>query len=169
MILLFVAMTKNRVIGVKGELPWRLSSDLKRFKELTTGHPVIMGRATYDSIPAKFRPLPGRTNIILTRDQQFQAEGCKVAHSLDEAVAMARQAPGGHEIFVIGGGQVYAQALPLAERIYLTEVDVTTDQGDTFFPEIDAKEWVRRKDGSFQQDDKNEYSGTFYILERRHG
>lgn len=164
MISIFVAAAKNNVIGNQGDLPWRLKSDLARFKELTMGHPVIMGRKTYESIPEKFRPLPGRTNIVITRgDQEFP--GALKADSLANAFRLAQKEPGADEIFVIGGGQVYEQSVPFASRIYFTRVDAELE-GDTFFPQLDAVRWKKKKAGAFKQDENHEYSGTFYIFNR---
>jgi dihydrofolate reductase len=167
MISIFVAMTNNRVIGDNAELPWRLPSDLKRFKAITSGHPVIMGRQTYESIPAKFRPLPNRTNIVLTHKQDYDAPDCLVAHSLAEAIELAKQHEGSDEVFVIGGGQVYEQALPLTDRIYLTAIKTTAQKGDTFFPKLNKNEWDIKKAGGFEQDEKNQYAATFYIYDRK--
>nr|AIA17257.1 Dihydrofolate reductase [uncultured bacterium] len=167
MISIFVAMTKNRVIGEKDQLPWRLSSDLKRFKELTTGHPVIMGRQTYESLPIKFRPLPNRTNIVLTRNKDFDAPECIVAHSLAQGIEEAKLHNGSDEIFIMGGGQIYEQALPLTDRIYLTEVETTAQKGDTFFPKLHKNDWYIKKAGGFEQDEKNQYAATFYIYDRK--
>lgn len=129
---LFAAHGKNtRVIGRGLHLVWRISDDLKRFKALTTGHPIIMGRKTYDSIG---RALPNRTNIIITRNGNFRVEGCVIVGSLEEAIEVAKNSPGSEEIFVIGGGEIYTAALPIADKLYLTLVD-SEDQGDIFFPE----------------------------------
>lgn len=122
---------KNRVIGKKGGLPWYIPEELKRFKETTMGHPIIMGRKTHESIG---RVLSGRTNIIITHDPKYQAEGCVVVHSLDEALRSAQGSPGDDEVFVIGGGEIYKQALPLADKVYLTDIDKEI-KGDVFFPD----------------------------------
>ena len=132
MLALVVAHSANRVIGRDGGLPWRLPGDLKRFRELTTGHAVVMGRRTYESLPAAFRPLPERRNVVLSADPAYRADGAEVVHDLDAALA------GGG--FVIGGGAVYAQALPHAGRVYATELEAEVD-GDTFFPPLPAAEW----------------------------
>lgn len=133
MISIIVAMDRNRVIGFQGKIPWRLPADLKRFRQLTMGHAVIMGRKTFQSIGG---PLPGRTNIVVTRQKEFRAEGCTVVHSLQEALQVA-----GPDPFVIGGAELYAQALPLADRLYITEVDTCAPRGDAYFPEIDPAQW----------------------------
>src|SRR3989338_9916478 len=120
---------QTRALGKGNDLIWRISDDLKRFKRITLGHPIIMGRKTYESIG---RPLPGRLNIIVTRDPAYVAQGCVIVHSLDDAITRAAQEDGG-EIFVIGGAQLYAQALPLADTLYLTLVEGAFD-ADAFFP-----------------------------------
>ena len=130
------AVARNGVIGMDNRLPWQLPADLKHFRELTTGHAVLMGRKTWESLPAKFRPLPGRGNIVVTRNGAFRAEGATVATSLPEAVAAAS----GDEAFVIGGAELYKAALPLADRLQLTEIDANYE-GDTWFPVIDRAQW----------------------------
>ena len=124
---------KTHAIGKNGALLWQIPEDLKHFKALTSGHPVVMGRKTWESLPEKFRPLPGRVNIVVTRQAGYRALGASVAKSLDEALRAATLAPGSDEIFVIGGGELYAAALPLADRLYLTLVD-SDAAGDAFFP-----------------------------------
>jgi dihydrofolate reductase len=129
---LVVAHSANRVIGRDGGLPWHLPGDLRRFRELTTGHAVVMGRRTYDSLPDAFRPLPGRRNVVLSADPAYRADGAEVVRDLGAALA--------GRCFVIGGGAVYAQALPHAQRVYATELEAEID-GDTFFPPLPAGEW----------------------------
>ena len=133
---LIAAIARNGVIGIDNRLPWHLPADLKHFKALTTGHAVIMGRKTWESLPAKFRPLPGRRNIVVTRNAAFRAEGALVAGSLAAAVALAESS----EAFIIGGAELYAAALPLADRLCLTEIDADFE-GDTRFPAVDPKRW----------------------------
>ncbi|MFN3766238.1 MAG: dihydrofolate reductase [Aliihoeflea sp.] len=136
---LVVAIAANGVIGRDGDLPWRLSTDLKRFKTLTLGKPIVMGRKTWESFPK--RPLPGRTNIVITRRDDFSDEGAVVAHSLDEALAIAgREAPA--EICVIGGGEIFDQAMDRADILHVTHV-LAEVEGDTFFPSISADLWVQ--------------------------
>ncbi|MEQ8228578.1 MAG: dihydrofolate reductase [Rhodospirillales bacterium] len=135
-VVLVVAMAENRCIGRDGDLPWHISTDLKRFKAVTMGHPMIMGRKTFLSIG---RVLPGRPNIIVTRDRDFQAEGAEVAHSLDEALAAARAHDTG-AVMVIGGAEIFEQSLPLADRLDICHVHADVP-GDTFFPEIDPAHW----------------------------
>jgi dihydrofolate reductase len=131
---IIVAASANNVIGADGGLPWYLPEDLRRFKKTTMGKPMIMGRATFESIG---RALPGRRSIVLTRQQDFDAEGCDVVPTIDAALASAGNAD---EVMIIGGGEIYRQFLPMADRIYLTRVQ-TEINGDTLFPELDMSEW----------------------------
>lgn len=133
MLSMIVAMSDNRVIGIENRLPWHIPEDLKRFKKITSGHPIVMGRKTFESIG---RPLPNRTNIVVTRNKDYRAEGVVTCHSLREALDWAGRAPGSDEVFVIGGGELFREALPAADRIYLTEVSWPYE-GDAFFPEFD--------------------------------
>jgi dihydrofolate reductase len=144
MITLIAAVAKNGVIGNHSTLPWHLPEDLKHFKALTTGHAVIMGRKTWESLPARFRPLPGRLNIVVTRNANYVAEGATVAPSLDEA----HKVGAGKTAFIIGGAELYAHALPLAQRLELTEIDAAFE-GDAYFPAFDRKAWreLRRETG----------------------
>jgi dihydrofolate reductase len=130
---LVAAVARGGVIGRDGTIPWRLPEDVAFFKELTTGHPVVMGRRTWESIPDRFRPLPGRRNIVVTRNHSWAAEGAERAGSVEEALALAE---GAERVFVIGGAEVYAAALPYADELVLTEIDLDVD-GDTCFPEWD--------------------------------
>ena len=130
-------MSENRVIGVNNHLPWNISEDLKRFKAITLGHPILMGRKTFESIG---RILPKRTNIVITRDRSYRVEGGAVCFSFEEALEWARRAPGSEEVFVIGGSEIFKLALPLAWRIYLTEVQWPFE-GDTFFPDFPIEEF----------------------------
>mgnify|MGYP001595361560 FL=1 len=132
-IAIIAAIGQNRELGLQGKLPWRIPDDMQRFKTLTMGHPVIMGRKTWESIPEKFRPLPGRTNIVVTRQAAYEAKRAVVATSLEDAHAAAAWASGGDTTFIIGGGEIYREALPLTERLYLTLVDAAAE-ADTFFP-----------------------------------
>ena len=156
---LIVAMDRNGVIGANGDLPWHISADLQNFKKITMGKPIVMGRKTHESIG---RPLPGRENIILTRDKNFHAEGCTVLQSLDEIYDHYKDI---NEIIITGGSEIYLHTLGKVSRLYLTEVD-TEIEGDTFFPEFDRDEWkeISRKD--FKADEKNEFDYSFVILER---
>jgi len=157
---LIVAASTNNVIGADGDLPWRLSDDLKRFKAITMGKPIIMGRLTWESIG---RPLPGRQNIVITRRPGYRAEGCDVVGSVDAAVEAAGAAA---EIMVIGGGDIYRQLLPRASRIYLTRVDAEID-GDTFFPELDESEWEIVCSEAHAADERNAHAFKLMTLERK--
>ncbi len=154
-IVLLAAVAENGVIGRDNALPWRLSSDLQRFKALTLGKPVVMGRKTYISIG---KPLPGRTNIVVTRDRNFHADGVTAAHSLDRALELAREDArrrGGNEIMVIGGTEIFAQTMGLADRLEITHVH-SRPAGDVFFPPIDAGTWrevARREQAAGPKDD----------------
>ncbi len=159
LISIIVAMGRNRAIGYKNTLPWRLSADMQHFKQLTMGHHIIMGRKTYESIG---RPLPGRTSIIITRQPDFQAADCLVVHSLDEAIALAASR-GEQEAFIIGGAEIYAQALPLAARLYLTLVDAAPE-ADAFFPAFDEARWQRTEEKFVAADEKNQYAASFSLL-----
>jgi dihydrofolate reductase len=153
---IIVAMSSNRVIGRDGQIPWHLPDDLKRFKQLTTGHPIIMGRKTYQSIG---RPLPNRTNIVLTRDDAFDAEGCVVVHDLDAALAHAREVED-DIAFIIGGGHIYEAALPLADVLDITHIDAHVE-GDTFFPLYDESVWRCVMDEAHDPDDRHAHPFRF--------
>lgn len=161
-----VAVSDNNAIGAMGKLLWRLNKDMQYFKEVTWGHHVLMGRKTWDSIPPKFSPLPGRTNVIVTRKQGFVCEGCKVVDSIEQGIAIAQQA-GEQELMVIGGGEIYKQALPLANKIYLTKVHHTFSDADTFFPELDMTQWNVLNTEWNMADEKNEFDFEFIVLERK--
>lgn len=159
---LIVAMDEKRGIGVDGHLPWHLPADLKRFKSLTMSHHLIMGRKTYESIG---NPLPGRTMIIVTRNPNYQPDGCMVARSLDTAIEFARMGMD-NEAFIIGGGDLFEQSIDLADRIYLSLIHASLP-ADVFFPEIDDAKWQVVKSELVPADEKNLYDFTFKILERR--
>ena len=135
---LIAAMARHRVIGIDNRLPWHLPEDLQHFRNVTRGHPVIMGRRTWESLPQAFRPLPGRLNIIISRQQDYRAEGAQLAGSLEQALEIAGERP---EAFVIGGAQLFALALPRADRLMLTEVEMDVP-GDAWFPEFDRGTWL---------------------------
>ena len=165
MVSLIVAAAENGVIGRQGQLPWQLPADLKHFKDLTMGHPIVMGRRTFDSIG---RPLPGRTNIVLTGHPTWQAPaGVLVAHSLPEALTLAATQPGGEEICIIGGGEIYRQALPGAAVVHLTEVHTTVADGDTFFPSLSPTEWREETRHRYPTDDRHAVAYSFVTLRRR--
>jgi dihydrofolate reductase len=159
---LIVAMDENRGIGKAGKLPWRLSSDLKRFRELTMGHHLIVGRKTFESIG---KPLPGRQMIVVTHDASLKPEGCLVAGSVQDALAIAQER-GETEVFVIGGAEIYAQTLDLADRVYLTKVHTKVD-ADTCFPQLKLEAWTVTQGPVHTADAKNQYAFTFKLLERK--
>ena len=161
---IIAAMDKERGIGVDNKLPWRLSADLKRFRELTMGHHIIVGRKTFESIG---KPLPGRQMIIVTRDRSYEAEGCEVVHSIEDAMKLARDR-GESEAFICGGAEIYAESIAIADRIYLTLVDAEVP-ADTFFPKFDEGEWSERESFYHPADDRNQYPFTFKMLVRTHG
>lgn len=155
------AVAQNGVIGNRGALPWHLPADLAWFRQQTTGHCVIMGRKSFQSIG---RPLPKRTNIVVTRDAGFHAEGVMVATSVEVALRLAR-AHGETEAFIIGGGELYRQTIGYWDRIYLTEVEASPD-GDVFFPELDAQRWREVFRQANPPDERHPYGFVFRILER---
>jgi dihydrofolate reductase len=156
-----LAMSENRVIGHENQLPWYLPADLKYFKTITTGHPILMGRKTYDSIG---RPLPNRTNIVLTRNKAFKAPGCIVVTSMQEAIQEAGLI-NSKDIFIIGGADVYKQCMSYISQIYLTTVHEQFE-GDVFFPELNMSEWKEMKSLTHAPDSENVYAYTFSLLER---
>lgn len=158
---LIFAMDENGGIGLSGGLPWYLPADLKRFKSITMGHHLIMGRKTYESIG---RPLPGRTMIILTHNQDYQPEGCLVAHSLEMALEIARS-DDEDEVFIIGGGEIFAQSIGIADKIYLTLVH-TTLPADVFFPKLTPADWEEIDSEQHSVDEKNSYPYSFKELTR---
>ncbi len=158
-ITIVVAMDKNSVIGKGGEVPWKLRRDMKHFTDTTTGKIVVMGRKTYDSLPKKFKPLPDRKNMILTRDEDFIAPtGCTILRYVEEILELSRE----EEIFVIGGAQVYRQLLPYANKLIVTDIDTEIEGGDTFFPNI-GPEWRGRLLWRHEVDSKNPFA--FWVLE----
>jgi len=161
---LIAAVSNNRVIGKNNDLPWHLPDDMKYFMQTTKAHHVIMGRKNYHSIPEKFRPLPNRTNIVVTRQQEFEAPGCLVVHSIEDALAIARNNKE-EEVFIIGGSEIYSQGLAFATRLYLTEIKAPIE-GDTYFPTFDKEQWkeVSRKHHSY--DDRHAYSFDFVVYEK---
>lgn len=156
-----VAVAKNGAIGRDNTIPWYLSNDLKYFKKTTLHHHIIMGRKSFQSIG---RPLPKRTNVVVTRDPYFAATGCLIAHSVEEALGLAYD-NGETEAFIIGGGQIYALSSELWDRLYLTEVDCEPE-GDVFFPEIDWSEWRLVSKDAYPADAKNDHAYTFHVYER---
>jgi dihydrofolate reductase len=155
-------MARNRVIGAGGRIPWHLPNELKLFKSLTMGHPIVMGRRTYESIG---RLLPGRTTVIVTRQADYRVPGAIVVHSIAEALDTCK---GSAEIFVIGGAELFRETLPIADRIYLTVVDAEPD-GDTFMPAFDRAEWHETRTESFAADEKHAHGYRFAVLDRNGG
>lgn len=158
---LIVAMSRNRVIGADGKIPWHLPGELKLFKDLTMGHPIIMGRKTWESIG---RLLPGRITVIVTRQPGYDVPGAIVAHSLQEAIAARGD---DDEIFVIGGAEIFREALPLADRVYLTTVDAEV-AGDTLMPRFEGPGWRETSSRSFPADERNRYPYSLAVHERIH-
>lgn len=163
---LIVALAENRVIGRNNNLPWYLPNDLKYFKQVTMGKPIVMGRKTYESIG---KPLPGRTNIVVTRNTEWRADGVRVVHSLEAAFDLAEsvaEIDGQDEVMIIGGDQLYQAALPLVDRMYLTEVHAEV-AGDAFFPKFDKDDWVVMACEDFDAVEPNPYDYSFVVLDRR--
>ena len=163
---LIVAVAKNNVIGKDNDLIWKLPNDMKFFKKTTLNHHIITGRKNYISIPKKFRPLPNRTNIVLTRQTDFTEEGCIISNALEDAIAHAK-ANNETELFIIGGGQIYKEALDknLVDRMYITQVNEEFE-GDTFFPAIDVKKWNKISTVENPSDEKHAHSYSFTIYEK---
>lgn len=157
MISLIVATGENNVIGLNNKMPWHLPADLAYFKRVTTGHAIVMGRKTFESIG---RPLPKRTNIILTRDKNFQATDCHIIHSVEAALELSKQ----DQLFIIGGAEIYKQFLPHADKIYLTHIHQNFE-GDTFFPKL-TDEWKLVSTEKHDPDEKNQYEYEFRKYER---
>ncbi len=157
-----VAVAKNNVIGINNGIPWYLPADLKYFKKTTLNHHIIMGRKSYESIG---RPLPKRTNVIVTRDPFYVAANCLIVHSVEEGLKIALD-NNEEEAFIIGGGEIYRIAMPYVERLYLTEVDLEIG-GTVYFPEINFSEWHVVSEEAHQADEKNEMPYVFKVLERK--
>ena len=159
MLSIIVAVSENNVVGKNNKLPWKLSADLKRLKSLTMGHHIIMGRKTWESLG---KPLPGRINVVITSNINYKADGGVIVNSLKEALEYSS---GDDEIFIFGGGGIFNEAMPLAYKIYMTRVHAIID-GDTFFPDINLKEWKETQREDFKADEKNQYDYSFITLER---
>jgi dihydrofolate reductase len=157
---LIVAMASNRVIGNNNVMPWHLSADLKKFKKITLGSPILMGRKTYESIG---RPLPGRTNIIISRNPEYRQEGCLVFNDIEAAIKKACEIAG--EIFIIGGSELYEATLPIADVLYITKIN-REFQGDTFFPVIDMNDWSEAERENIHDDPNAAFSYSFLKFER---
>ena len=154
------AMARNSVIGKNNTLPWRIPADLRYFRQITTGHPIIMGRKNYEDIG---KPLPGRTNIVVTRQKAYSAPGCCVVNSVEQALDTAGA---GSEVFVIGGADIYRQMLDIANRLYITEIDADIE-GDTYFPEFDRTLWREARRERHEADELNPHTYSFVLLEHR--
>ncbi|HEY3429431.1 MAG TPA: dihydrofolate reductase [Cyclobacteriaceae bacterium] len=161
---MIAALSQNRVIGKNNDLPWHLPDDMKYFMQTTSSHHVIMGRKNYDSIPEKFRPLPNRVNVVVTRQKKFSAPGCQVVNSIEEGLQIANL---NHEkeVFIIGGAEIYKQGIPLASRLYLTEIQAHIE-GDTFFPEFDKTQWKEVSRKHHLSDEKHKFPFDFVVFER---
>jgi len=156
---IIAALSDNNVIGRDNRLPWRLPADMKSFKRLTTGHTIIMGRKTFEALK---KPLPNRVSIIVTSNTSYAPEGVRVANSLDGALV---ESTGQEEVFVIGGERIYREALPIADRMYLTHVHACV-AGDTWFPQFDPGDWEMTREENHEADDENPYSFTFRVYDR---
>lgn len=161
---LIAAVAQNRVIGKNNDLPWHLPDDMKYFMQTTKGHHCIMGRKNYESIPEKFRPLPNRTNIVVTRQEKFQAPGCIIVHSIDEGLAIARTNKE-TETFIIGGAEIYKTSLAVADLLYITEIKANIE-GDTYFPEFKSSGWKEISREHHPMDEKHNYAFDFVVYEK---
>ncbi len=166
MISIIVAVANNNVIGKDNTLIWHLPADMKFFKEKTSGHCIITGRKNYESIPEKFRPLPNRTNIVITRQKNYEAPGAIVVGSIEEAIEKAKQTTD-NEIFIIGGAEIYKQALRYVDKIYFTKI-YHEFNGDVFFPKIETSEWKETSRTKGLIDEKNKYEHDFITFEKNH-
>lgn len=161
---IIVAKAQNNVIGKNNSLIWHLPADMKYFKEKTIGHCVITGRKNYESIPEKFRPLPDRTNIVVTRQKNYAAPGAIVVDSIENAIEKAKGISN-KEIFIIGGSEIYKQTLQLADKLYITEIDHSFE-GDAYFPEVDPTLWAKKSEIKCNKNEKNKYDYTFVEYEK---
>jgi len=162
---IIVAVSENQVIGKDNKLVWNLRTDMNFFKTTTSGHHVIMGRKNYDSIPEKWRPLPNRTNIVVTRQDGLELENCMVVNSIDKGLEFARN-NNEEEAFIIGGGEIYRQSMDIVDKIYYTEVKAIVD-GDTYFPEINMNIWEEVSRKKYLADDRNEYDFDIVVYNRK--
>jgi dihydrofolate reductase len=158
------ALSQNRVIGKNNDLPWRLPDDMKFFMETTKGHHVIMGRKNYDSLHDKYKPLPNRTNMVITRQETFNAPGCIVLHAVEPGLEIAERV-GENECFIIGGAEIYKLSMPYTNRLYLTEIQAEV-QGDTYFPQFNTKEWREISRKHHPADERHQYSFDFVIYDK---
>lgn len=162
---IIVAVAQNNVIGKDNRLIWHLPADMKFFKEKTTGHCVVMGRKSYEALPENFRPLPNRTNIIITRQNKYSEQGAVVLNSLEAAINFARE-KGESECFIIGGGEIFREAIPLTNKIYLTKI-FKKFEGDTFFPDLDETKWMQTEYHEHHPDEKNKFHYAFFTFIRK--
>ncbi len=160
---LIAALTRNRVIGIKNDLPWRLPDDMKYFFQTTKGHTVIMGRKNYDSLPEKFRPLPNRMNTVVTRQEDFKAPGCTIVNSLAKGIELAKEA-NEEEVFNIGGAELFELGMPHTQRMYLTEIQ-TELPGDTYFPEVTKSDWREISRRHHPADERHAYAFDFVVYD----
>ena len=161
---IIVAKAKNDVIGKNNTLIWHLPADMKHFREKTTGHCVITGRKNYESIPEKFRPLPNRNNIVITRQENYDATGAIVVDSIEKALEKAKEL-NDNEAFIIGGAEIYKQSMDLVDKLYVTEINQSFD-GDVSFPSINNDIWTKTKEENFKKDDTNKYDYSFVEYEK---
>jgi dihydrofolate reductase len=161
---LIVAVSENNVIGKNNDLPWHLPTDVKYFRDVTMGHCVIMGRKNYDSIPLKYRPLDGRTNIVVTHQKDFKAESCIVVNSIEDALKECRN-KNEAEAFVIGGADIYKQTIDIADKLYYTRIHHSFD-GDAFFPKVDERKWKLTSRKDVAADEKNKFPFSFLVYEK---
>lgn len=161
MISLIVAMDENRLIGKENKLPWHLPADLQYFKKVTMSHPIVMGRKTFESIG---RVLPGRENVIVTRNRDFKAVGCTILHDISEIKTFAENSQ--QEVFVIGGAEIFKEILPVADRLYITEIHEAFD-GDAFFPVVHEEEWGKLTSTAGVMDEKNPFAHDFIVLQKK--
>ena len=161
---MIAALARNGVIGKANDLPWHLPDDMKFFMNTTKGHHVIMGRKNYESLPEKFRPLPNRTSIVVTRQHDYKAPGCTVVHQLEEGVKMAEK-NSEKELFIIGGSEIYKLAMPYANKLYLTEIDAQIE-GDTFFPSYKKESWHEVSRQHHATDDRHQFAFDFVVYKK---
>ncbi|HEX5170015.1 MAG TPA: dihydrofolate reductase [Cyclobacteriaceae bacterium] len=161
---LIAAVAQNKVIGKNNDLPWNLPDDMKYFMQTTKSHYVIMGRKNYQSIPEKFRPLPNRTNVVVTRQKNFAAPGCIIVNSIEEGIERAKE-NNEQEVFIIGGAEIYRQGMKHTQRMYLTEIKAIIE-GDTFFPEFNHHEWKEISRTSHGTDERHRYPFDFVVYEK---
>lgn len=162
---MIAAVSANGVIGKDNDLAWHLPDDMKFFKQTTAGHHVLLGRKNWESIPLKWRPLPNRPNIVITRNDEYQADGGTVTNSLQNALSIAKEA-NEEEAFIIGGGDIYRLGLPLSDRMYLTEIDAQID-GDTFFPKWDKSAWIEVSREHHEADDRHAFPFDFVVYDKK--